>query len=48
MVSETSANYLINFTGKATAKDVLSLATEIKKEVKNKFDIDLEEEVKII
>lgn len=46
-VSEQRANYIIN-TGDATAKDVLALAEMIKKEVKEKFNVELEEEVKIV
>ncbi|MBU1151263.1 UDP-N-acetylmuramate dehydrogenase [Patescibacteria group bacterium] len=46
-ISEKHANFIIN-TGSATAKDVRKLATLIKKEVKAKFGIKLEEEVQII
>ncbi len=46
-VSKQRANYIIN-SGNATAKDVLTLAERIKQEVKQKFGIELEEEVKIV
>lgn len=46
MVSKKHANFILN-RGKAKAKDVLSLISLIKNEVKNKFKIDLETEVKI-
>ncbi|MDX9970444.1 MAG: UDP-N-acetylmuramate dehydrogenase [Candidatus Gracilibacteria bacterium] len=46
-VSEKHANFLIN-TGSATSKDMLDLISLIKSTVKEKFDIDLVEEVQII
>ncbi len=45
--SDQHADYIIN-TGDATAKDVLELRDIIKKGVKEKFGIELEEEVTII
>ena len=38
------ANFIIN-AGSATAKDVLELADALKKRVKKKFNVELEEEV---
>lgn len=38
------ANFILN-KGNASAQDVLLLATEMKKRVREKFDVDLEEEV---
>lgn len=46
-VSTIHGNFIVNLGG-ATAKDVLELVKKIKTEVKNKFGIDLEEEVQII
>ena len=46
-VSNTSANYIINL-GNAKAKDILRARDTIKKEVKKRFGIDLEEEVQIV
>lgn len=46
-VSELHAGFVIN-TGGATAKDILDLIKHIQTEVKNKFDVDLETEVKIV
>jgi UDP-N-acetylmuramate dehydrogenase len=43
-VFEKHANILIN-SGKAKAKDIRKLARSLKQRVKDKFDIDLEEEV---
>jgi len=43
-VSEKHANFIIN-KGHATSKDILKLAEIMKKKVKNKFNINLEEEV---
>lgn len=43
-VSEKHANFIVNFDG-AKAADVVKLVTLIKKKVKEKFGIDLEEEV---
>jgi UDP-N-acetylmuramate dehydrogenase len=45
-ISDEHANFIINL-GKATSDDVLELIKIIKKEVKEKFSIDLEEEIKI-
>lgn len=45
--SKAHANYLINRRG-ATAKDVRQLAEKAKELVKNKYNIDLEEEVEYI
>ncbi len=46
-VYEKQALVLVNF-GKATGIEIKELANNIKKDVKNKFKIDLEEEVQII
>lgn len=46
-ISKKHANFIIN-TGGATAQDVLDLINFIKKEVKKKFRIKLEEEIQII
>ena len=46
MVSKKHTNFIINF-GNATATDVISLITEIKKRVKEKFNVPLDEEVKV-
>ncbi len=43
-VYERHANFILN-QGGATAKDILSLAQELKRRVKEKYDIELEEEV---
>jgi UDP-N-acetylmuramate dehydrogenase len=45
-ISEKHANFIVN-TGHARAEDVLRLMNLIKKKVKNKFDINLEPEIKI-
>ncbi len=45
-ISDEHANFIINL-GKAPSDDVLELIKIIKKEVKEKFSIDLEEEIKI-
>ncbi|MFA5169244.1 MAG: UDP-N-acetylmuramate dehydrogenase [Candidatus Paceibacterota bacterium] len=45
-ISEEHANFIINL-GKATSDDVLSLISLIKKTVKEKFSVNLEEEIKI-
>ncbi len=47
MVSKQHANFIINFD-KAKAKDVLELVSLIKKKIKEKFNIKLEEEIKLI
>ncbi|MEK7508332.1 MAG: UDP-N-acetylmuramate dehydrogenase [Patescibacteria group bacterium] len=46
-VSTIHGNFIINLGG-ATAKDVLALVKKIKKEVKNRLGVDLEEEVQIV
>ena len=46
-ISEKHANFIIN-EGSATAADVKSLIDLMKKEVKEKFDINLEEEVRYV
>lgn len=46
-VSEKHANFLINLGG-ATSEDIKQLANLIKKEVKDKFNIELKEEVQIL
>ncbi len=45
--SDQHADYIVN-TGDATAKDVLELSNKIKKTVKEKFGVQLQEEVQII
>jgi len=45
-ISEEHANFIINL-GNATSDDVMSLINLIKKTVKEKFLVDLEEEIKI-
>ena len=47
MVSEKHANFIIN-DGSATSKDIVMLADIIKQEVKNKFGVELKEEVKYV
>jgi len=46
-ISEKHANFIVNL-GKGEAKDVIKLIKLIKKEVKNKFDINLEEEIQYL
>ena len=46
-VSTKHAGFVVN-KGKATAKDVLDLVEHIKKEIKNKFNLDLELEILVI
>ncbi len=46
-ISEQRANYLVN-TGGATATDIITLSEKIKKTVKEKFGVVLEEEVQIV
>ena len=46
-VSQKHAGFVIN-SGGATAKDVLDLIEHIKKEVKNKYGVELEPEVKMV
>lgn len=47
MVSEKHANFIIN-TGEATAEDVIMLASLIKQQVRDKFGIELQEEVQYL
>ena len=47
MVSEKHANFIVN-TGDATAENVIMLAAIIKTKVRNKFGIQLEEEVQMV
>ena len=47
MVSEKHANFIVN-TGDATAEDVITLAAIIKTQVRNKFGIQLQEEVQMV
>lgn len=47
MVSEEHANFIIN-TGEATAEDVIILASLIKQQVRNKFKVQLQEEVRYL
>ncbi len=46
-VSDFHGNLLVN-DGHGTYRDVITLATKLKKLVKNKFGINLEEEVRYI
>lgn len=47
MASEKHANFIIN-TGATTAEDVIILASFIKQQVRDKFGIELQEEVQLI
>jgi UDP-N-acetylmuramate dehydrogenase len=47
MVSEKHANFIVN-TGNATAEDVIMLTAIIKTKVRNKFGIQLQEEVQMV
>ncbi len=47
MISEKHANFIVNLK-EAQAKDVLSLINLIKKEVKKKFNVELEEEIQYL
>ena len=47
MVSEKHANFIVNM-GNATAEDVIMLAAIIKTKVRNKFGIQLQEEVQMV
>lgn len=47
MVNEKHANFIVN-TGKATAEDVVTLAAVVKTRVRNKFSIQLKEEVEYV
>ena len=44
MVYEKHANIIVN-AGRATAREVLELAAEMKRRVREKFSVTLEEEV---
>jgi UDP-N-acetylmuramate dehydrogenase len=46
-ISEKHANFIVN-VGKAKASDVKELIEKIKKEVKKKFKVQLEEEIKLV
>jgi UDP-N-acetylmuramate dehydrogenase len=46
-ISEKHANFIVNVEN-ARAKDVVKLIELIKKEVKRKFNIELEEEIKLV
>ncbi len=46
-VSEKHANFIMN-TGKATSSDIINLAKQIHKKVKDKFNVELVPEVQII
>lgn len=47
MVSEVHANYIVN-TGNATAEDVIMLASYVKQQVRDKFGVELKEEVQYL
>ena len=47
MVSEKHCGFVINYNN-ATATDVLTLIEDVRKRVKEKFDVELEPEVKVI
>ena len=47
IVSELHGNFILN-QGNATAKDIKFLIEKIKKDIKEKFDIELQEEIEII
>ncbi|MFA6383429.1 MAG: UDP-N-acetylmuramate dehydrogenase [Parcubacteria group bacterium] len=47
MVSEKHANFIVN-TGGATAQDVIMLSSFIKQQVRDKFGIELQEEVQYV
>jgi len=46
-VSRKHPNYIVNL-GKASAKDVLKLIQTVKRKVKKKFGITLEEEIQLL
>jgi UDP-N-acetylmuramate dehydrogenase len=46
-ISEKHANFIVNVEN-ARAKDVVKLIELIKKEVKRKFNIEIEEEIKLL
>jgi UDP-N-acetylmuramate dehydrogenase len=47
MVSEKHANFIVN-TGGATAQDVIMLSSFIKQQVRDKFGVELAEEVRLV
>ncbi|NLZ91752.1 MAG: UDP-N-acetylenolpyruvoylglucosamine reductase, partial [Clostridiales bacterium] len=47
MVSEKHCGFIVN-AGNATAGDVVALINHIKKQVKEKFGVELQPEVKVI
>ena len=47
MVSDKHAGFIVN-TGKASPKDILELINVIKNKVKQKYNIDLQQEIEII
>lgn len=46
-ISEKHANFIVNFN-KAKTSDIIKLTEQAKKAVKNKFSIELEEEIRVI
>ena len=46
-ISQKHANFIVN-TGQAKARDVKALIALIKRKVKDKFNIELEEEIKYL
>ena len=47
MVSEKHANFIINYDN-ATGEDIVNLITEIKNEIKDKYNIELKVEQEIV
>jgi len=47
MISEKHSGFIVNIGG-ATGKDVLAVIAEVKHRVKDKFEVDLELEQRII
>jgi UDP-N-acetylmuramate dehydrogenase len=47
MISPKHANYLVN-DGNATAEDLLSLMSLVRDTVKNKFEVELKPEIKVV
>ena len=47
-VSEKHANFIINYNGKAKSADVVSLIKKVKEKVKNKFGVEIKEEIEIL
>jgi len=47
IVNETQANYILN-TGNATAEDVIILSSFVKQQVRDKFGVELKEEVQFV